>query len=174
MTGEQQLKRAQARVFVALGFMGLMCLLAVLVLVSLFLPYAPLTIHSYEASKRELCPQELTSVTVDYSVMHPPGIRRIEVEPAWVAEDVAGLERGQRIESADSTPVTYPTTAGRRTVQSNVLRVAPIQPGEWRVAGELTVYGNAYGTPRVQVLTPQARGITTVLPPDAPECEGAP
>jgi hypothetical protein len=172
MTGEQQLERARIRVFVALGFIGLMCLAAVLSLISFFLPYAPFAIHSYEADRSEMCPQELTSVTVDYSVAPGMDVRRVEVEPWWVVEDVPGLSRGQRVEATDSTPAHYPTTPGRKTITSDILRMAPMQPGEWRVAAELRVYGTAYLTPHVQVLRPQAKEVTTVLSPDAPECKG--
>lgn len=127
---EAKLKRAQRRVAVAMGAIVFLSVGAVLAMTSLLLPYSPITIHSYESAKPVLCPQEVTSVRIDYSLKGgAASVSRVTVEPKWEAVDVPGFEPGQRIESADAVTANYPTNPGRRTIESDVLRVARASRG---------------------------------------------
>ena len=164
----QALRKARIRVRLVVGAIGTLALLAVASTVLLFLPYTPMTVYSYEAIPPVVCPGELLSVEVDYSLDAP--VSRIEVDQEWVAVDVKGIAPGQVLEgpeSAVSDPDSLQT--GRQVIKSSILRTAPPEPGVWRLGSVLTVSG--LRITQVQTLTPESGTKTTVLPSTDAACK---
>ena len=165
----RRVERAKRRVGLAVGGIVFLALLALAAMIALFLPYSPLQIYSYEPLKSEVCPGEVVATRVEYRAKvgsdapGAPSIRQVEVDPAWIAEDVPSLMRGQRIEGPEATLAGEKIAPGRHSIISSVLRTAPSEPGQWRLETTLTVRGNAYGVPHIQTITTLADKSTTVL-----------
>ncbi len=169
---ERRIDRAEKEMRFAVGGIGLMAVLAFLIGILLLWPYSPMTVYSYEAEVSEACAGVPVTAYIEYEIREGARVSRLEVEPDWIAVDVPGVAEGfvsvggEGVIPGEGLETGYPAR-----VRSSVLRVAPLQPGEWLVGGELTLRTSVYGLPRVQVLSPTAKEPITVLPADDPKCE---
>ncbi len=171
MSGEERLEKAQAQMILMLWTVGVLVFLFVVPLVLLLLPYSPMTVYSYEATVKEACPGEPVAVLIDYEIQEDAAVEAVEVEPDWIAVDVPGVVDGYVSEGIGGRIPGDEIEYGERAkVRSSVLRVAPQQPGEWLVGGELVVRGRSYGIPHPQQLSPRAKEPMTILPADDPKC----
>lgn len=169
---ESRIDRAEKEMRLAVGGIGLLAVLAFVVGILLLWPYSPMTVYAYEADVSEACVGMPVTVYIEYEIREGARVSRLEVEPDWIAVDVPGVTQGfVSIGGEGAIPGDGLETGYPAQVRSSVLRVAPLQPGEWLVAGELTLRTSIYGIPRVQVLRPTAKEPITILHADDPKCE---
>ncbi len=172
IAGHTKLSTVRWQVRIILGVIAFFALCALVFVVLLFLPYAPMKVYSYEIKPQTACPNELLTTRIDYEVAQGVPIDSAESQAIWTAVSVEGYDQGEKLpgEEAPISPVGL--EPGRRQVTGTILRPAPTVPGEWRFGAELTIHGRAIT--QLQRLTPEAENTTTVLEPDSSTCKGAP
>ncbi len=170
IVGHTTLQVVRWRVRILLSIISLFALSAVVFVIVLFLPYAPMKVYSYEIMPREACPLQLLETRIDYSVEPNTPIISAESQAVWTAVDVEGYDKGEQLpgEEAPIAPVFF--EPGRREVQGKILRPAPATPGEWRFGVIITLHGNS--VTQQQRLTPEAQLTTRVK--SGKTCKGAP
>jgi hypothetical protein len=170
-SGRIRLARAHGRVKKGLVLIGALALMAVASLVVVLMPYTPLKVYSYEARTAYACPGEIVPAFIGYYLDPDARIVRVDVEPDWIAKDVPGVLEGYVQRGAEGSIPGEKLEKGRGVVRSSVLRIAPAQPGEWWVGGEIIVRGRWHGIPKLQRLYPRSEETMTVLPTSDPRCE---
>ena len=174
MTGEDRISRAKFRVFFGVGAILALALISLAILVIAAIPYAPLTIYSYEPTVSEVCSSAPVRVVVDSELADDVIVRSVEIVPEWTAVDVPGLPRGTKVENAENTLPAEALEPGRSVSESRVARPAPLQPGVWRHGAHITVRGIRYQIPTPQTITARSEKTTTVLSANEPRCDGKP
>lgn len=167
-----RLERARRQVGLVVGFIGLLAVVSVAGLVVLLWPWSGMEVYSFEPTKAEVCPMEIVGAERDYRIDPAADVYRVEVEPLWIAVDVPGVEEGSVLRGPDAAYSESETRPGRRTVTSTVLRVAPPQPGEWRMGSVTTVRATPYPLPvtKVQEIEVRSSRTVTVREADHPKC----
>jgi hypothetical protein len=159
----QRLRRAKRNVWLGVGCVVALAIVALVVSVLLLWPFDPMTINSYTPSKKEVCPEELVGMYIDYELTEEAEVREVEVTSNWEVVDVPGLTPGQRVQEVEDKLPGDRMRPGRTVIESSILRSAPPPPGEWRVVSEMLVRGTIHGIPNVQELQVRADDTTTVL-----------
>ncbi len=168
--GHTSLANARLQVKIVLGVTALFALGAFAFVILLFLPYAPMTVYSYEIKPRTACPNELLTTQVDYEIAEGVPVASGESQAVWTAVDVDGYDDGETLpgEVAPLLPVQF--EPGRREIEGTILRPAPTAAGEWRFGAIITLHGRS--VTQLQRLTPQEEETTTVLEPTSDACKG--
>lgn len=155
---------------VIVALIGVLALISAVFVGTLFLPYSPMKIYSYEAVPREVCPSGIVKTRIDYSINARHAIINGVSRSQWVAVDATGYTRGQILEGEALPLPKEQFQPGRFEIKGKLLRRAPPAPGEWRFGANLELHGPRFT--QVQVLTPEEETTTTVLPADNKACEG--
>lgn len=173
-TGRERLRHAKRQVGFVVGAMGVLALLSLAGFAFLLWPWEGMEVYSFEPTKTEVCPMEVVGAERDYRIDPDADVYLVEVEPLWIAVDVPGVRDGSVLRGPDAAYSEAETRPGRRRITSAVLRIAPSQPGEWRLGSVTTVRATPYPLPvtKVQELELESEKVVTVLPADDPACDG--
>lgn len=154
--------------YVGLAVMALAVVVFIMMVAVVASPFEPIRNYTIEMES-EVCPGQDAESTVMYD-LDPAmfdAITEIEVQTSWVAEDVPGIEAGTERLEREVTLKRDQLHPGRTEDTGRAVRIAPSDPGVWRVH----VRNVVRGWPRVQeVLTP-AEEPTTVLDVGSDNCE---
>jgi hypothetical protein len=135
----------------------------------IFLPFSPLSFNRLTAEE-QACPSEDVEIYADYDLDEREfnSIRSMEVQTAWVAEDVPNVDSGRERIVSEVTLNQDQMRPGRTATQGSVARTAPREAGVWRLKLKHTVRG----APHIQEAETLAEAPTEVFSEDSPECEG--
>jgi hypothetical protein len=152
-----------------LGIMLCAILMFVVAAAVIFLPFSPLSFNRLTAGE-QTCPSENVEIYVDYNLNDREfsSIRSMEVQTAWVAEDVPNVDSGRERIVSEVTLNQDQIRPGRTETQGSVTRTAPSEAGVWRLKLKHTVRG----APRIQEVETLAESPTEVFSEDSPDCEG--
>ncbi len=115
-------------------------------------PYRPMESLAVSLDETEACPGAEVPVTVSY-YLEPElfdGVRSLEVESNWRAENVPGKEEGAVVLAADASIPVELLNEGWRRGESRVTRRAPGEPGVWQLDTETTLRGSLFYLPKFQ------------------------
>ncbi len=150
-----------------IGVMVLAFIAFVISAAMILLPFNPLTFNSVSV-QQEACAQEAIESEVDYSLDENEFdlIQSMDVQSSWIAEDVPGVEEGAERIISEIILVQDQLEPGRTLRPSRIPRIAPNDPGVWR----LKLRNIVRSGPRIQEVEVMADNSTTVLGSENPEC----
>jgi hypothetical protein len=138
------------------------------------LDFHPMTLRSYEIRPVEACPAE--PVAIEYSAnMERPTlgfVRTGEGKGYEVSSQWYNLDTEQRIVLPTFTE-TFKGEYGELFVLSDTLRVAPNEPGRWRIEADITVHGFQVFRPVEQEMPTVYTEAVRVRAFDDPRCRVA-
>lgn len=172
MSGPDRLERARQQANFVVASVGVLAILSISSMLVLLWPWQGMEVYSYQATETEVCPLEVVGVVRDYRIHPEANIYSVEVHPSWIAVDVFGFKDGSVLAGPDGRYTEAEEKPGRRVVNSSVLRVAPPQPGEWRLGSTIVVHGSPsiLPIPKVQEIELASEEALTVLESDDPKC----
>jgi hypothetical protein len=137
--------------------------------VIIFLPFNPLSFQKLAADE-QACVGEPVDIDARYTldVAQFDSIRSMEVQTAWIAEDVEGIDSGRERVVSEITMSPSQIRPGVVETKGSAPRTAPADPGTWR----LKLRNIVRGTPRIQELETQSENTTEVLSANSAECSG--
>ena len=137
------------------------CLITVVFVANLLIPYRAVAVYDNEIIPRSACPRQPVEVYKDWEVRE--FVNQIEVEYFWThpnspTETYGGTSYIKRVKPQP-----------RHLEKSPINRVAPRTPGEWELITHYTVYGTRLGLPVRQDFKIAAAGVIVVG--DGEECK---
>jgi hypothetical protein len=137
--------------------------------VVIFLPFEPMHFSHLRADE-EACVGEPVDIDAKYTIDEEQfnSIRSMEVQSAWIAEDVEGIDPGRERVVSEISMNPDQIRPGVVETKGSAPRTAPTDPGTWRLKLRNTVRG----TPSIQEVETESENTTEVLPKDSPECTG--
>jgi hypothetical protein len=164
----QRLENARRKATIVIVIVGLLFLAFVAVCVLLLLPFRPMTIYSYTSDTKEVCPNELVELSVDYEIQADQHIESMDLKAGWEEVYEDGTPRGNKIflvESEITAPDEY-FDVGRHYGRTRAPRLTPNQGGYFMPTSEVDIHGWQYGVPNTQhiVGTQEPSSIVRVKP----------
>ena len=137
------------------------CIATVFFVIFLLIPYTPVKIYEKNILPAEVCPGENLEVVLDWEITDP--LNRLHIEYYWSleGEEPASFGGTAQLNNVEVIP--------REVVKSPLQRVAPIEPGEWRLVTDYDAYGEQWGIPQRQDFQVQSDDVVYVKPLE--ECE---
>lgn len=171
VNGRTNLRRAKWNVGIGLAAVITFAAAALVFIVLIFLPYTPMKIYYYDIKPSTACPNELLKAQLSYSIEKGTVIDSADAQAIWIAVDVDGYEKGERLVGATAPIPVNQLKPGRSVKEGEILRPAPVAAGKWQFSSELVLHGRSFT--QIQRITSEAESVTTVLDRADPRCEGA-
>lgn len=139
---------------VMLAILAPICLVTLVFVANLLIPYRAVEIYNNEIIPQAACPREPIEVYKDWVVRD--SVKQIEVEYFWTHPDSPQETYGGTtyIKNVEAQP--------RNLELSPINRIAPRQPGQWELITHYTIYGTRFGLPVRQDFKVAADGVIIV------------
>jgi hypothetical protein len=150
-----------------LGVMALAFVMFLVAAIVIFLPFNPLTFNHLRVDE-QACAGDQVAIDADYTLHEEDfdSIRSLEVQTAWIAEDVPEVQTGRERIASEITIGAEQLQPGNTQAQGRVPRAVPQEPGLWRLKLRHTIRG----APRIQEVETVSENTIEVLDENSDEC----
>lgn len=151
-------------VLVAMAGLGVLFLGFLFAVGNLVYPYRPVVVHEYRALPMEVCPGGDVVVEIDWEVRDD--LRALDVVYAWSERESSASVFGGEAEFEDFEAMP------RGVFRSPFIRLAPTEPGLWKLETSYDVFGTRLGLPVRQDLDDvTSEDFVKVLEANDEKCE---